>query len=354
MRVLVVDDSIIYRQYLIKIIQSIVGINDIVEARDENEALAYQKEKPADIITLDVEIPKMDGAHCIRKLLNECNKPFILMISLITAESARKTIEAMNHGAIDFITKNRNPYDQEDLNSKYTLGIKSKLTEIVLNRTKNKPYDKNKGLHFRKCNNHQKKKTDVELVLVGSSTGGPKALKDLLKPLKEDRNYAIIIIQHMPPIFTSQLARNLSKQTDLIVEEVTHRRKVKKGDILIAKGGYHLLLKRKDREWFCHLNEDPPVKSCKPSIDVAFKSVTDQIRYREAIAIILTGMGDDGLNGSIGLYNKGIPILTQDEDSCVVYGMPKAVNESEIRTITSSPPKLMNEAHKLMLKPYEY
>ena len=352
MRILVVDDSIIYRKYLVDILGSITGIDDIREARNGEEAIQMQKQHPADIITLDIEMPVMNGIECIRHLLNENDESYILMISVITLKGAKKTIEAMNHGAMDFITKIKEKETTKKNRDRLTNQIKTKIAKIVLDKTKGKIYKCQSKNNFIHQENENSFKSPVDLVLIGSSTGGPKALQDLLKPLKKNRNYAIVIVQHMPPLFTAQLAQNLTKQTGHKIEEVYHGKSLKKGDIIIAKGGNHLVLEKSKGEWYCFLNKTPPVKSCRPSIDVTFKSVSKYLSSREVIAMILTGMGEDGLEGSLDLYHQGIPILTQDEESSVVYGMPKAVKESGIRTTSNSPPYLMEEAHKLMLQPF--
>ena len=343
MKALVVDDSVLYRKAIITALKAIPKITEIVEASNGKEAVKKQSEYKADLITLDIEMPLMSGVEAISGLLKSNSKAYILMISSLTARGASKTIEALDAGASDFITKEN------------SFGIsgdqKNILVEEIKSRVDSMSVTKKIVAHVNTVLKKPNPPAAVELVLVGSSTGGPRALQELLKPLKAKRNYAIVIIQHMPPLFTAQLADNLSKQTGNDVREASEGMTLKRGDIVIAPGGYHLVLKKVNAKWACHLNEDPPMNSCRPSVDVTFESVAKELRSREAIAMILTGMGDDGAQGCKKLFEKKILVMTQDQKSCIVYGMPRAVDQLGISSIRKPPIFLMDEAEKNMVNP---
>lgn len=343
MKALVVDDSVLYRKAVITALKAIPKITEIVEASNGKEAVKKQSEYKADLITLDIEMPLMSGLEAIPRLLESNSKAYIIMISSLTAKGASKTIEALAAGASDFITKEHSfgiSGDQKDI-----------LVEEIKSRVDSMSVAKKIVAPVKTALKKPNPPAAVELVLVGSSTGGPKALQELLKPLKAKRNYIIVIVQHMPPIFTAQLAENLSKQTGNKVSEATEDMNLKRGDIVIAPGGHHLVLKKVNAKWTCHLNENPPVNSCRPSVDVTFESVSNELRSREAIAMVLTGMGDDGAQGCKKLFDKKILVMTQDQESCTVYGMPRAVDQLGISSIHKPPIFLMDEAEKNMVNP---
>jgi two-component system chemotaxis response regulator CheB len=358
MKALVVDDSVLYRRAIVAALKSIPKITEIIEASNGKEAVRKQQEVKADLITLDIEMPLMSGIEAIPELLKANSKSYILMVSSLTLKGASKTIEALNAGASDFITKehafglaaNQKNILMEEIKARVeSMSVASKQTlrkqntKAISSSSVNQP---EKGMHKKTIS-----PTKVELVLVGSSTGGPKALQDLFKPMKTKRNYAIVIVQHMPPIFTAQLAENLTKQCGHQVKEAKEGMVLSRNDIVIAPGGHHLVLEKKNAKWICHLNEDPPVNSCRPSVDVTFESVSEQLRSREAIAMVLTGMGDDGARGCKKLFDKKVLIMTQDKESCTVYGMPRAVDKLEISSVHKAPIFLMEEAEKNMVNP---
>jgi two-component system, chemotaxis family, protein-glutamate methylesterase/glutaminase len=195
------------------------------------------------------------------------------------------------------------------------------------------------------------KKNAVNLLLIGSSTGGPQTLQEVFKQMRPKRNYGIVIVQHMPPVFTAQLANNLEKVTGHHFVEASEGLLIEKSMIVIAKGGQHLELIKEQGRWRCHLTNDAPVNSCRPSVDVTFNSAAAQINFPEVVSVMLTGMGADGAQGSKSLSEKGVAIITQEKGSCVVYGMPKAVDDLGITTSHAKPTFIIAEAEKYMLDP---
>jgi len=362
MKVLVVDDSVLYRRAIIKALNEIPAVTEINEASNGKEAARKFEENPADLVTLDIEMPLMNGIDTIPHLLKANPKAYILMISSLTQKGATKTIDALNAGASDFLTKEHAFGLSEDHKNILVDEIKERinyLTPEKLNETKVSKVVKSTQTTTKvasKAVEIKPKSSDVQqspvsIVLVGSSTGGPKALQNLLKPIDKNRNYAIVIVQHMPPIFTAQLADNLTRQTGHKVVEATEGMQVTKGDIVIAPGGVHLELKKSHTKWICALTEDPPVNSCRPSVDVTFMSVARQMRQKEVLGIMLTGMGEDGAQGCLKLYEQETIILTQDKNSCTVYGMPRAVDELNISTSSLAPIFLIKHAEKYMITP---
>lgn len=353
MKALVVDDSVLYRKAIVTALKSIPKVTEIVEASNGKEAVRKQQEVKADLITLDIEMPLMSGIEAIPELLKANPKAYILMISSLTVKGASKTIDALNAGASDFITKEHAFGLAADQKNILIEEIKSRVDSMSVAPKQTLKASVSAPVSAPQASVHKNTNPPaaVELVLVGSSTGGPKALQELLKPLKAKRNYAIVIVQHMPPIFTAQLAENLSKQCGHKVTEAKEGMVLCRNDIVIAPGGYHLVFEKKNSKWICHLNEEAPVNSCRPSVDVTFASVAEQLRSREAIAMVLTGMGDDGAQGCQKLFDKKILIMTQDKESCTVYGMPRAVDKLGVSSVHKPPIFLMEEAEKNMVNP---
>jgi len=352
--VLVVDDSVIYRKTLTRFLNKIEEITDIKQASNGKEAVRMYTNKHFDFVTMDVEMPLMNGIEALREIMKINPHAKVLMVSSVTTRGAGYTIDALSIGAVDFITKEQAfglHEDQADrleneLLKKIRLILKTPLPPLA-----DAKKDVYTSLKPKASRVKDSLKSPVSLLLIGSSTGGPPALTKLLHGMKANRNYATVIVQHMPPVFTEQLAVNLSKACKKDVIEAADGLVLKKDQIVIAKGAVHLKLKKKGHEWVCELSDDEPVLSCKPSVDVTFNSVAKQIISKEVVAMILTGMGSDGANGCQALYDKNIPILTQERSSCVVYGMPKAVDDKNITSVHASPPFLIGEAEKFMMHP---
>lgn len=361
--VLVVDDSVIYRKTLTRLLDKLPQIGTVFQASNGKEAVRMFEKNPTDLVTMDIEMPLMTGLEALPKILDINKEAKVLMISSITKRGASYTIEALSKGAADFITKEQafGLHDKqaetlgESLEEKIKCLCNDTNTESLTVAKKNTPLVSSPRA---KPTLSPVIKTDkvytpspVNLLLIGSSTGGPPALQKLLLGMKKKRNYSTVIVQHMPEIFTAQLAQNLSKTTRKNVIEASDGHVLQKDQIVIAAGGKHLLLHRGASGWVCKLTETEPVNSCRPSVDVTFESVSKEMRNKEAVALIMTGMGSDGAAGCKALYDKNIPILTQEKSSCVVYGMPKAVDGLGITTKHATPPFLINEAEKFMMHP---
>lgn len=358
--ILVVDDSVIYRKALTKILLGMSDVGEVRQASNGKEGVKLYNEKNADLVTMDVEMPLMNGIEALKEILNVNPKAKVIMISSVTKRGAGYTIDALSAGAADFITKEQ-AFGLRDEQAE-TLGetLQEKF-KTVLEINFPPQVDQAKPVftpkvttptpEVKKVYSRNIIPSPVNLLLVGSSTGGPPALTKLLHGMKAKRNYATVIVQHMPPMFTAQLADNLSKVCKKNVVEASEGLVLEKDLIVIAPGGSHLELRKRGDKWVCAITDSEPVKSCKPSVDVTFQSVARQIITKEVVAMIMTGMGDDGVDGCEELVKNKIPILTQERTSCTVYGMPKAVDERNLACRHATPPFLINEAEKFMLHP---
>ncbi len=325
--VLVVDDSAFMRRMLTDILESSGDINVIGTARNGLDALESLKFLKPDVITLDVEMPSMDGMSCLKQLQKITSSP-VIMLSSHTKNGEKATIEALEAGAIDFITKPTGLFEISGEEKKKEIiekiRIASRLTKkrhAVDKVATAAPAAPAHQIEYqgRKCD---KLKT---IVAIGTSTGGPRALQEVLASIPGDIPAALIIVQHMPPGFTKSLAERLNSLSALNVKEGEHDEIIKPGYAYIAPGDYHMEIKSMPGDVLgIKLSKDPPVGGHRPAVNVMMNSIA-KTRFPSVIGVIMTGMGSDGKEGVSNLKesNNGI-IISQDEESCVVYGMPKA------------------------------
>jgi two-component system chemotaxis response regulator CheB len=332
-KVLIVDDSAFMRSALSNMLSSDPEITIIGSARDGMEAIEKVAQLKPDIVTMDVEMPRMDGITALKHIMANTPVP-VIMVSSLTVEGAHVTLEALEHGAVDFIPKNL-----ADL----SLNI-LKLKEILIDKIKHLA---RKGLprrfgrtarpspsvavspsitaHIRTTGERR-----IGLVAIGTSTGGPKALQEILPALPKEFPVPIVVAQHMPPNFTGPFAERLNQLCKLEVREAKEGDMLKPGLILIAPGGGHMRVARKRGiETTITISEDRENFIYRPSVDALMSSVAECYPGR-ALGVILTGMGNDGVKGMIALKKSGGRIFAQNEESCVVYGMPKAVVDAGI------------------------
>lgn len=309
--VLIVDDSAFMRKTLADILARDPSINVIGTASSGNEAIEKTYLLRPDVITMDVEMPGMDGITAVRRIMDEDPTP-IIMVSAHTKKGAQKTFEALEAGAIDFVEK---PGGTVSLNIR-------EVSQDILKKVK-----------IAARANLQIAKRDVELIrspvtatdmktliIAAASTGGPRTIKLLLSHLPPDLASGIIVIQHMPEGFTDAFAKRLNKHCKIKVKEASEGDHLKKGEALIAPGGFHLELDKNNR---IKLNKRPPLHGIRPSADITMNSAS-KFFNGFMIAIILTGMGRDGSIGIRSVKRKGGIIIVQDSETSVVFGMPKA------------------------------
>lgn len=317
-RVLVVDDSATVRALLSEILNSDPGIEVVGTAPDAYVARDKIVQLKPDVICLDVEMPKMDGITFLRKLMKYFPTP-VLMVSSLTKQGAQITLDALESGAMDFVTKpHTNIYDGIDEIEK---EIVSKVKAIARSKPKAPSLQRSHPAVLSRALSETTKK----VIAIGASTGGTEALKDVLERLPSNTP-GIVIVQHMPPSFTTNYAKRLDSLCEMEVKEAENGDYVEVGRVLIANGAYHMALRRSGARYCVELGEGEKVSGHKPSVDVLFGSVA-KYAGANAIGVILTGMGADGARGLLQMREAGARTIAQDEKSCVVFGMPKVAIE---------------------------
>ena len=329
--VLIVDDSAIVRQTLADILSSDREIEVMAKASDPFLAAEHISRQVPDVIMLDVEMPRMDGLTFLQKIMSQHPIPVVICSSL-AASGSDTALRALEYGAVEIILKPR-------------LGAKQFLEEAkihICDAVKAAAAAQVKRLAFHQRDVPPKLtadavlakarigrdamlKTTEKVVVVGASTGGTEAIKDFLVALPLDAP-GIVIVQHMPEIFTTAFSQRLDSMCQISVKEAETNDTVIRGRALIAPGNHHLLLKRSGARYYVEIKEGPLVSRHRPSVDVLFRSAA---RYAglNAIGVIMTGMGDDGARGMLEMKEAGAVTIAQDEDSCVVFGMPKKAIE---------------------------
>jgi len=326
-RVLVVDDSAMVRQTLSEILKTDPKIDVMDTARDPFYAAKIMMNEVPDVITLDIEMPRMDGLTFLRKLMRQHPIP-VVIISSLTTEGTQTALRALEYGAVEIITK-------PQLGTKTFLEeSRIKLCDVVkaaakanlsLKKVYSKPLEVTPKLSadavLAKSYAHSMIKTTEIVVAVGASTGGTEALSTFLKAFPSDCP-GIVVVQHMPEIFTRTFADRLNEECKINVKEAENNDAILRGHALIAPGNKHMLVKRSGARYFVEVIDGPLVNRHRPSVDVLFRS-TAQYAGSNAIGIIMTGMGDDGARGMAEMKEAGALTIAQDEKSCVVFGMPK-------------------------------
>ena len=329
-RVLVVDDSALMRRMLGDILAADPRIELAGTASDGQEALAKIKSLQPDIVTLDVEMPKMDGLAALQEIMRTHPMP-VIMVSSLTQAGAEVTLKALSIGCVDFIAK---PSGSISLNIK---DVGAELIEKVLAASTARVRALPRTEAARPAPPVKKpllpsiSRGRREIVAIAASTGGPMALQDLLSKLPGDFPVPIVITQHMPKDFTASFARRLDAVSELRVVEGADGLELKPGLAVVAPGGSHLLVKRRGNSGpaYCELSDAPPVLSVKPAANIMFLSVADEFGGK-VLCVILTGMGRDGTDGATLLHQKGAYVIAESQKTCVVYGMPKAAAEAGI------------------------
>ena len=317
-RVLIVDDSALMRQILQQILQSDPALEVVGVAGDPYIAREKIKALNPDVLTLDVEMPRMDGLTFLEKLMKGHPMP-VVMVSSLTEKGCDTTLRALSLGAVDFITKPKLDVKTGtlDLADEIISKVKSAAGARVMPRLHSStasgaPASISYLSHI---------KATHKIVAIGASTGGTEALKDLLEVLPADFP-GVVIVQHMPEKFTAQFAKRLDSLCKIKVKEAADGDRVLPGHALLAPGGKHMELVRRGAEYSVRITMTEPVNRHRPSVDVLFQSVAEQAG-NNAIGVILTGMGNDGARGMLAMKNAGAFNVAQDEASCVVFGMPK-------------------------------
>jgi two-component system, chemotaxis family, protein-glutamate methylesterase/glutaminase len=312
-RVLIVDDSATARAVLREILESDSSIEVVATASDAYVARDKIVELKPDVVCLDVEMPRMDGITFLKRLMHYMPVP-VVMVSSLTQNGAKTTLEALEAGAVDFVGKpHSHIYDgvetmREELLSKIKMASRVRVRQHSLQSV-------------QQANMTSLAETTHKILAIGASTGGTEALKDVLMGLPRNAP-GTIIVQHMPSNFTGPFAERLNGLCAMEVREAKNGDSITPGVALIAPGDYHMVVRRSGARYYVEIGSGEKVSGHRPSADVLFNSVA-KIAGANAIGVILTGMGGDGARGLLAMRNAGARTLGQDEASCIVYGMPK-------------------------------
>ncbi|MDU4291494.1 chemotaxis response regulator protein-glutamate methylesterase [Mixta calida] len=311
--VMCVDDSALMRQLMTEIINSHPDMEMVATAPDPLVARDLIKQYNPQVLTLDVEMPRMDGLDFLEKLMRLRPMP-VVMVSSLTAKGSEVTLRALELGAIDFVTKPQLGIREGMM--AYSQMIADKIRAAA--RARLVPRGAQAAPAMLKAGPLL---SSEKLIAIGASTGGTEAIRHVLQPLPAT-SPALLITQHMPPGFTRSFAERLNKLCQITVKEAEDGERILPGHAYIAPGAMHLELARSGANYQVKLNDGPPVNRHKPSVDVLFKSVA-QHAGRNAVGVILTGMGNDGAAGLLEMYRAGAWTIAQNEASCVVFGMPR-------------------------------
>ena len=321
-RVLIVDDSAIVRQTMSEVLSADPEIEVMGTASDPFVAAERIREQVPDVITLDIEMPRMDGLTFLQKIMAQHPIPVVICSSL-AEENAQSTLKALEYGAVDVITKPRLGTRQflEESSVILCQAVKAAAGACMAHRAIHTVEPKLNADSVLSRPTGAMVETTEKVVAVGASTGGTEALRALLESLPPDAP-GLVIVQHMPEMFTRAFANRLDTLCSITVKEAEQNDTVLRGRALIAPGNHHMLLKRSGARYYVEIKDGPLVCRHRPSVDVLFRSAA---RYagQNAVGVIMTGMGDDGANGMLEMKQAGAMTIAQNEQTCVVFGMPQ-------------------------------
>ncbi len=327
-RVLVVDDSALMRKLISDMLSDSPDIEVIGRAINGQDAIEKVTRLIPDVVTMDIEMPVLDGLQALGYIMSECPTPVVM---LSTESSADVTITAFHYGAVDFIQKPTGNIIPDLSSIKEELIKKVKAAAGV--KTTKLGFIEIKGDVVKPEPEPARKRRSRKIIVIGASTGGPRALQNIIPLLHSWLDAAILVVQHMPAGFTKSLADRLNLQSMIRVREAKEGDMVQPGIILIAPGDYHMVVKQQNQNGqiieVIGLNKGEKVQGVRPSVDVLLNSVAS-IYGSDALGVILTGMGSDGSMGIRKLKEAGGKVIAEDESSCVVYGMPRAVIEQDL------------------------
>jgi len=320
LNVFIIDDSIVFRNILVSIVEAFPETNCVGKSYSGEGALRQLKKLDVDLVIIDVFMPDMDGLAVFKAIKKNYPNLPVVMISGVVDQSNPLVMEALKLGALGFIEK-ANTLDAKS----QQLRLEARLKEVV-----DLVYSGNFSNHSMlgpRIAKHRKRLSKVDMVLIGSSTGGPSALRKVIPLLDSDIGCPVLIVQHMPEIYTASLAKHLAKESKIDVSEAASGMIVSPNQVLIAPGGHHMGIIKGSRGYEIALNKNAPVNSCRPSIDVLFESTANNFSG-EILVIILTGMGRDGTAG-VRALRKVNPLycIVQSPDTCIVDAMPRHIIE---------------------------
>ncbi len=335
-KVLVVDDSSFFRRRVSEMLSGDARFKIVGAAADGREAVEKTRELKPDVITMDVEMPVMDGIEAVKRIMRRCPTP-ILMFSSLTREGAQATFDALEAGAVDYMPKNF-----EDISTRQEEVARLLRTRVWSIGVRGLPSSKQPartvamgrgtgaaagGKGFSLAESLAAVPRCHRLVAIGSSTGGPVAIQEILQGLPKNYPLPIVMVQHMPKSFTTAFAERLNRLCQIEVREAVDGDELRPGLALLAPGGMQMLIRKRGTRMFVKLEDATTEQNYKPCVDITFQSIADA-GIGSCLAMILTGMGADGREGARALKSKGATIWAQDEATSVIYGMPMAVTKA--------------------------
>ncbi len=341
--VIVVDDSAFMRKSLATMIESHPQLKVVATGRDGKEGVELIKKFRPDVVTMDIEMPVMDGLSALSIIMKECPTP-VMMVSSLTTEGATATLDALERGAVDFIPKQLS-YVSLDI-----LKIKELLHEKIIGIAASRMPKRSPDVGLRRSplvgagagiSGAAQGLSAVSsrpviggfgAVVLGISTGGPQALMRIAPKLPAGLQLPLLVVQHMPPKFTASLAERLNAACPLPVKEAEDGEYLENGKVYIAQGGHQMTFQRSGMRTMIRINDNNNGSIYKPSVDIMMQSAIENMR-KPLLGIIMTGMGRDGLEGLRSIKAKGGYVVAQSEESCVVYGMPRAVIEAKVSDV---------------------
>ena len=342
-RVLVVDDSVVVRRMVRDALGADAGIEICGVAANGRIALALIDQCCPDLVTLDIEMPEMDGLEMLRHLRNQKPRLPVIMFSTLTQRGAVATLDALALGASDYVAKPANVGSVRDSIDSIRTELLPKIKALCgTPRAAAVPNRSTPTSVFAKPGGRTAITWPIDIVAIGTSTGGPNALAEVLPQLPEDLPAPVVIVQHMPPTFTRFLAERLNHQCQLTVSEAVDNQLLRPGNAVIAPGDLHIVLEQHGTNTHIRTLRSAPENSCRPSVDVLFRSVA-RVYGSCALGIIMTGMGQDGLRGASQLHDAGARIFAQDEATSVVWGMPGFVAQAGLAEKVLPLPEIAGE-----------
>jgi two-component system, chemotaxis family, protein-glutamate methylesterase/glutaminase len=329
-RVLVVDDSVVIRRLVTLALQEDAEIEVVGSAANGAIALQRIPQMNPDVVTLDVEMPEMNGLEALRRIRKEYPHLVVIMFSTLTSRGATATMDALTLGANDYVTKAANVGALDKSIAALRQELIPKVKQFFHGPAHLEPKPAmaappGEGKPVLAHGSFGVRRTGAKkAIVIGVSTGGPTALAEIMPQFPANLPVPVAIVQHMPPMFTRLLAERLQLKSKIRVVEAEEGMPMEPGKAVVAAGDFHLVLKREGTKVVCSLNQDPPENSCRPAVDVLFRSALEAYGGN-VVAAILTGMGQDGLRGAEVLRPAGAYVIAQDEASSVVWGMPGAV-----------------------------
>jgi two-component system chemotaxis response regulator CheB len=346
LRVLVVDDTVVYRKIVSDILEELPNVEVVGVAHNGKIAMSKIAVLQPDVLTLDIEMPEMNGLEVLAELRKSAPNIGAIVLSTLTEKGGDMTMQAFDLGAFDFIPKPQTKSLEQSKQEVKTaiapmfkaFARRKELQNILGTRNFGASQRKKRGygVESKTTKKHtvavrDVRKTKSEIVAIGISTGGPNALAHMLPRLPADLNVPILIVQHMPPLFTHSLAKSLNSKCAVEVREAGDGEPIQRNTVFIAPGGKQMKVVAglDGKKRIIRVNDDPPENSCRPSVDYLFRSIAHHYVGR-ATGVIMTGMGSDGTKGLKLMKRNGAVVIAQDEESSVVYGMPKEAIDSDV------------------------